>query len=239
MAVLRRDAHGLEEPVNELVSGDYFAEPSLLTGARRGATIRALTPVEVLSLDQRSFDRLVREGFQGRERMHGSRQVLGLLRNMPLFADFRDFELRAVAARLERLAVAPGETICRQGEAGDRFYIVETGEVAVRHENASGQVAEIGRRGPGEYLGEMALMRDVPRMETAVAAAPTTLLALSGADFDDLVRHSAGARAALQRSSSQVNHREQKVGHVANARIARVSIAPATILCYDDRAPGA
>jgi CRP-like cAMP-binding protein len=121
VAVVQRDAQELEQVVNELVTGDYFGEAALLTREPRNATIRALTPVEVLTLNRRDFDRLVRAGFKGHDKMDAMLRRVRLLRRIPLFADFESFELRLLAAWLESVTGSAGQVVCAQGEPGDKF----------------------------------------------------------------------------------------------------------------------
>jgi len=73
--------------------------------------------------------------------------------------------------------VLADEHILRAGEAGDRFYVIADGHVEVQ---AGATVCD---EGPGEYSGEIALLRDVPRTATVVAVGDCLLYALSREDF--------------------------------------------------------
>jgi len=101
-----------------------------------------------------------------------------MLRQIPLFAPLEPKSLERVAQQLIRIEVPAGETVIREGEAGDRFYVVETGRVS-----ASFQGELLSTSGPGDPFGEIALLRDVPRTATVVADEPTVLLALERDDF--------------------------------------------------------
>jgi cAMP-dependent protein kinase regulator len=184
------------------VRGDYFGEAALLANVPRNATVRAAAPVEVLSLARADFDRLVRPGFEGRDKVDATLRRMGLLRRIPLFKEFESFELQLLAARLEPAAAAAGETIVEQGAPGDCFYLIESGEVAVRLRLPGGQVVEQARRGAGEYFGEIALLMDVPRTASVVAVRPTRLLTLNGPNFIERVRESQGVRRGLERAGS-------------------------------------
>ena len=92
--------------------------------------------------------------------------------------------------RLAREAVPAsfpaGATIVREGDPGDRFYVVESGEVEI-----------LGRRfGPGEAFGEIALLRDVPRTATATAVSAVELVALEREPFVAAVTGHAPSAAA-------------------------------------------
>ncbi|HKC22330.1 MAG TPA: cyclic nucleotide-binding domain-containing protein, partial [Gaiellaceae bacterium] len=71
-----------------------------------------------------------------------------------------------------------GEAVVTQGETGDRFYVVVEGDLGV---NVDG--AEVATLDDGDYFGEIALLRDVPRTATVRARRDSTLLALERDDF--------------------------------------------------------
>lgn len=76
----------------------------------------------------------------------------------------------------------PGETVFEQGDYGDRFYVVRSGEVEVLRDGM--RVAALG---PGETFGEVALVRDTPRNATIRATKPTNLTAVSRGSFKRLM----------------------------------------------------
>ena len=114
-------------------------------------------------------------------------------------APLRQSDLRSAAASLGRasrdqaraVAVSAGDTVFRQGDHGDRFYIVEDGrcEVSIDGEKVSDAW-------PGETFGEIALLRDVPRTATVTAVEDTKLLALERDDFIAAVTGHAPSREA-------------------------------------------
>jgi MFS family permease len=103
---------------------------------------------------------------------------LGLLRGVPLLALLPEPILEALARSALRVEAAPGEAVIREGEPGDLFYIVESGEVEVTKEGR-----HVATLGAGDYFGEIALLRDVPRTATVTAKSETVLQALDRATF--------------------------------------------------------
>jgi MFS family permease len=99
---------------------------------------------------------------------------LELLRKIPIFQPLPLTTLEPLAHELQPVHISAGEAIVRQGEPGDRFYVVDQGEVEVRVDDRPAQ-----RLGPGAYFGEIALLKDVPRTATVVASTDVDLLALS------------------------------------------------------------
>lgn len=117
---------------------------------------------------------------------------LELLRGIELFAPLPQPTLETLAGVLTPVRIRPGEGLFRQGDVGDRFYIVADGEVDIV---VDGQAVRV--TGPGGYFGEIALLRDVPRTATVRARDEVELLALDRDDFIAAVTgHAASAEAA-------------------------------------------
>jgi MFS family permease len=98
---------------------------------------------------------------------------LALLRNIPIFAPLPPVMLEQLAANLAHVRVAAGAVLFREGDDGDRFYVVERGEVTVEPEGRP--PVTLGR---GGSFGEIALLRDVPRTATVRASTDAELWAL-------------------------------------------------------------
>jgi CRP-like cAMP-binding protein len=81
--------------------------------------------------------------------------------------------------------------LLREGELGDRAYLIERGEVIV---SVAGR--EIARLGPGDLVGEIALLRSVPRTATVVAASQLRVLSMDRCEFLVAATGAADARSA-------------------------------------------
>ncbi len=103
---------------------------------------------------------------------------LTLLRGVTILAPLGEATLETLAARLERARFARGQDVMRQGEPGDRFYVIETGEVEVLQDGT-----RLRTQGPGDSFGEIALLRDTPRTATVRALGELQLLTLGREDF--------------------------------------------------------
>jgi MFS family permease len=103
---------------------------------------------------------------------------LGLLQGNPIFAPLPETMLEQLAGALDEVRVPPGEEIVRQGEPGDKFYLVERGELDVY---VGGKRVETV--GPGDSFGEIALLRNVPRTATVTARTDAVLYALDRPHF--------------------------------------------------------
>ena len=127
-----------------------------------------------------------------------------LLRLVPIFAPLPAPELEGLARALEPVHVAAGTTVIREGEAGDRFYAIATGELQV---TKNGHDVKTLRRGDG--FGEIALIEDVPRTATVTALTDAELFSLTKEPFIlALTGHAPAARAASDMVSQRLGELE-------------------------------
>jgi MFS family permease len=115
--------------------------------------------------------------------------ALELLRGLPIFAPLPPAAIERLLREVVRTAVEPGVSFIRQDDVGDRFYIVIDGEADVR---VDGEPIATVRRGDG--VGEIALLRDAPRMATVTALTPMHLLTLEREAFLEAVTGYAQSR---------------------------------------------
>jgi CRP-like cAMP-binding protein len=101
--------------------------------------------------------------------------------------------LEQLAARLMPVHAAAGEQIIRAGDHGDRFYVVDAGEVEIVLDGEPPR-----RESAGAYFGEIALLRDVPRTATVRAATDVELFALDRDHFLPAVTGHAGSSEAAE-----------------------------------------
>jgi CRP-like cAMP-binding protein len=97
---------------------------------------------------------------------------------LPLFAPLPTFELEAVARSAVEVEVGTGEIVIREGESGDRFYAVSSGQFDV---SVAGEHVVTAHRGSG--FGEVALIANVARTATVIARQPGHLLAIDRSPF--------------------------------------------------------
>jgi hypothetical protein len=118
-------------------------------------------------------------------------EPLELLRRIALFAPLPPTVLERLASAVAEVRVPPMAEAVAQGAVGDRFYVIRAGRATVEVDGA-----EAGELGPGEFFGEIALLRDVPRTATVRALDELSLYALERDDFLAAVTGHAPSRAA-------------------------------------------
>src|SRR5205823_11101876 len=106
------------------------------------------------------------------------------LTRVGLLATLPGETLTRLAERMRREDVAPGRAVVREGDDGDRFYVVLSGMLTVSQ--ASRGARSVLR--PGDYFGEVALAMDVPRTASVRALTPATIASCDRETFDRFVR---------------------------------------------------
>jgi putative peptide zinc metalloprotease protein len=170
--------------LRSLGRGESFGEVGLAEAAPRTATVRAADDVEVFEIDKGTFGELL-GGILRAPRFAPTMQAVADLRKMACFSHLETDELVDLVQQGEWVNVAPKEAIVEQGEAGDDFFAISSGQVEVRQDGQS-----IRTLGPGAYFGEIALLLDVPRTATVRAVTPVRAFRLGREGFDKLIRDS-------------------------------------------------
>lgn len=106
------------------------------------------------------------------------------LTRVELLAGLPGSKLAELAGRLEREEVAPGETVVREGDPGERFYIVLSGMLSVSQE----AIGDRRMLRPGDSFGEVALAMGIPRTASVRAVTPAVVASCDQQTFDELLR---------------------------------------------------
>jgi MFS family permease len=105
-------------------------------------------------------------------------EILRLLRQIPFFAPLPAPAMERVMADVVARDAAAGDVLIREGDRGDLFYVIVEGTVEITRRGE-----HVSEQGPGAYVGEIALLRDVPRTASVTAKTPLRLLALEREPF--------------------------------------------------------
>ena len=120
---------------------------------------------------------------------------IALLRSLPLFAELPAPAIEGLAAALRSIHLAPGAVLIRQGDQGDAYYAIAAGELDIQHDGHF-----LRRCGRGEGVGEIALLRDIPRTATVIAHSAATVYEL----HRDLFLTAVLGHAPTQRQANRI-----------------------------------
>jgi thioredoxin reductase (NADPH) len=126
--------------------------------------------------------------------LHAERYIEELKHAEKAFPAAPREEMPRIAERMKPISMLAGETILREGEEPDSFYVIVHGAVGVYQRDAGGEEREINRLGPGEFFGEIGLLSGAPRVASVRTLEPTELLRLDRAAFERLVSISSDTR---------------------------------------------
>ena len=133
-------------------------------------------------------------------RLHRDAKV-DLLKAVPLFAACSKAELQRVASLADELDLAEGATLIREGERGREFLVIASGTVKVTRKGKT-----IRDLGAGDYVGEIALVADVPRTATVTATSPVRLLVITDRAFRSVLEQMPSIATKVLQSLGQRLH---------------------------------
>jgi CRP-like cAMP-binding protein/Zn-dependent protease len=172
---------GGERRIRDLGRGESFGELGLVTAAPRAATVRAIGAADVFEVDKGAFDHLLADKLHLPD-FEPTLQQVAELRSLSCFAGLSTAQLWELLEGGAWVSFAPGEQIMREGDVGDSFYALSSGQVDIVKDERL--VNTIGR---GSYFGEVALLMEVPRTATVTARTPVRAFRLEREGFDRLV----------------------------------------------------
>lgn len=151
---------GLGNKVTSTGPGGSFGELALMYNAPRAATVISTEAKSTLwALDRITFRRILMDSAFQRRRMYEA-----FLEEVPLLSSLKPYERAKIADALEPIKYPAGATIITEGDPGDAFYLLESGEAEAVKNGVS--VKDYSR---GDYFGELALLDDKPRAASVVA----------------------------------------------------------------------
>ncbi|XP_037038040.1 cGMP-dependent protein kinase 1 isoform X3 [Bradysia coprophila] len=158
-----------EEVKTTFKGGVVFGELGILYKAKRFASIRTTTKAKVWALERRTFQKIVMNTVnQERE------QNIKFLKSVSILNDLPMDVLHKIVDLLKREFYSTGTTIIRQGDPGDKFYIIRGNGVTVTKKNSKGETRIVGNLKRGDYFGEQALINEDKRLASIIANEPGT-----------------------------------------------------------------
>jgi serine/threonine protein kinase/CRP-like cAMP-binding protein len=195
--------------------GDIFGELALLFDAPRAATAQAITSVTLWAITRSIFREIVNKTASTKLSAR-----INFLAEVPAFRNMDPVKLAKLGSALEETEYAAGTNVITQGETGDRFYILESGNVDVLLdplepeegddepiEDTPTEPVKVGSLQPGDWFGEMALLNDSPRAATVKALGAVRTLSVNRVQWHALL----GTALPQMLRSTKLRERELSV----------------------------
>jgi len=165
--------------------GGSFGELALIYGLPRAATVKASssTDVKLWGIDRDSYRRILMGSTIRKRKMYEE-----FLSKVSILDNLDKWERLTVADALEPTSFEDNEVVVKQGEQGNDFFIIVEGTAVVTQTRSEGvedpEQVEVGRLGPSDYFGEIALLLDRPRAATVTARGPLKCVKLDRGRFE-------------------------------------------------------
>jgi len=191
-----RPEPGADEETQVVQPGEIMGALSLLTNKAHTHNAVALEDSVLWAISAEQFQALNAQ-YRGLRRSLGRRvqarlgkadqaKAAARLAEMPVFSELSADVLQIIAQRMVLQHISAGERVYRVGDGGDALYLIESGEIELTAENASGVIEELARISDGGFFGEMSLFTGQIRTEDATATRNTNVWVLHKSDLDAL-----------------------------------------------------
>ncbi|MBI3875697.1 MAG: cyclic nucleotide-binding domain-containing protein, partial [Verrucomicrobia bacterium] len=182
--VLKENEAGEPLRVATLGAGDVFGEIGLLDEVPRTSSVRSTGAATLFTLKKEDFERLLVQTL-GAKKIKEIVQVCAFLKRNPLFAEWHPQPLLRLSGAFAFQDFNPGDVVIQENKPNDSFYLVHDGQFEVRKK---GQPC--ATLGPGDFCGEISLLRHTPATAEVAAVKPGRCLKLGKNDFFQLVSQS-------------------------------------------------
>lgn len=195
------DMNGVRHTLAEIGTGDAIRSEDLFKTGPYDSSIVCTKDVVTLRLYRNHFIQWYQANPGALERVMESISLAQMIMKLSLFRDFTPAQVRLVMERLKKKTAKPGETIIKQGEEGDEFYLLDKGQVDIIV--GDNKVAQLGS---GSYFGEIALLEKCKRTASVVASAKSSLFSLEQQDFEHFFSSGRSAQVLKNVSSKRTNN---------------------------------
>ncbi len=178
-------------------------------GAANNIRARALTDIRYIKINADSIDMLLGWSQHFAEDIENDPELkrrMDLVKQIAIFHEVPLENAKEIFRRMYPKAVQAGETIVTEGDKGDCYYVIDSGEAEVmRTDPFTEETRRVAILGSGDAFGEEALLQDANRNATVTMTTPGTLLVLDKDDFDELIKSTMVEEISADQALEMVN----------------------------------
>jgi len=205
---------GNDQSYTWTIRADENEESFAFLGAANNIRARALTDIRYIMINADTIDVLLGWSQQFAADMEHDpelRRRMNLVKQITIFHEVPLENAREVFRRMYPKEVHPGETVVKERDKGDCYYLIDSGEAEVmRTDPFTDETGCVAKLGPGDAFGEEALLQDAYRNATVTMTTPGSLLVLDKDDFDELIKTNLVEEISADRALEMVTQGEAR-----------------------------
>ncbi len=191
--VIKSTKWGQAAKLTKLKCGEGFGEMAMLTCSPRNTSVIAKSKVKLFKLLKEDFENIVNMDAtisNMMEKRASDFDQYNKIKSLQPFALLEPGKMLALIEKMKEKTFVAGDNVISHGEAGDAYYVIKSGRVAVIRKEGDSRPEKIADLSDGEGFGEEALIREKSRNATVQAIENTTVLVLDKGDFDEILKKS-------------------------------------------------
>lgn len=185
--VTKRLKSGGQRSIATLEIGDSFGEVALIEDTYRTATVRAITKTFLIKLDKKGFDKFIKKSGINKEKITDIIGISKILMNIQMFSFLSSSQINSLILKLQSANFNKDEVIFKQNDPGDKFYIIQDGEILIQH-SEDGKITVEKTLFKGDYFGEIALIKNISRTASVISISQSRTFYLTKQNFYDVIK---------------------------------------------------
>lgn len=200
--------NGAEKILGTLSTGDSFGETALIEKGPRTASIITLTQTAVFEISREGFEKFLASNTENRGKITGKIRLGKMLLASSVFSFMSQKQISYLIKNLKPERIKAGTVVFKQGDEGNKFYLIQEGNIHLERFDNSLKTLDIVLK-PGNFFGEMALVKNIPRTATAEAVSDSLLFTLDKESFCNVIGSTLSGGRELD---SLINERAEQLG---------------------------
>ena len=200
--------NGAEKTLGTLSTGDSFGETALIEKGPRTASIITLSQTAVFEISREGFEKFLASNTENRERITAKIRLGKMLLASSVFSFMSQKQISYLIKNLKPEKIKAGTVVFKQGDEGNKFYLIQEGNIHLERFDNSLKTLDIVLKS-GNFFGEMALVKNIPRTATAEAVSDSLLFSLDKESFCTIIGSTLSGGRELD---SLINERAAQLG---------------------------